>query len=382
MLDQHYGLWYDLRRIDHERVKRSDGEVSAPFYEQPFARSGKGKAWEGLSKYDLTKPNEWYWQREREFAETGAKEGLLLFNHNYFQHNIIEAGAHWVDSPWRPVNNINNTSFPEPVPFAGDKRVFMAEQFYNENDPALRPLHKNYIRMCLDQLKDNDNVVQLISEEYTGPLHFTRFWLQTVAEWEKETGKHPIIALSCTKDAQDSILADPELSKVVDVIDIRYWHYNTDGLWAPPAGKNMAPRQFMRKMKVGKTGYKEAYKSVSEYKRLYPQKAVTFFAQQYPQYGWAILMAGGSLPNIPVKDVKFLTDAAKMYVMANDGGDDSYDILGNPDVGYIVYTHNNREQKLAASPGKYNIYAIDKGNGTMKILDPRYLSVRRFSRPL
>ena len=61
MLDQHYGLWYDLRRIDHERVKRSDGEVSAPFYEQPFARSGKGKAWEGLSKYDLTKPNEWYW---------------------------------------------------------------------------------------------------------------------------------------------------------------------------------------------------------------------------------------------------------------------------------------------------------------------------------
>lgn len=371
MLDQHYGLWYDLRRIDHERVKRSDGEVSAPFYEQPFARSGKGKAWEGLSKYDLTKPNEWYWQREREFAETGAKEGLLLFNHNYFQHNIIEAGAHWVDSPWRPVNNINNTNFPEPVPFAGDKRVFMAEQFYNENDPALRPLHKSYIRMCLDQLKDNDNVVQLISEEYTGPLHFTRFWLQTVAEWEKETGKHPIIALSCTKDAQDSILADPELSKVVDVIDIRYWHYNTDGLWAPPAGKNMAPRQFMRKMKVGKTGYKEAYKSVSEYKRLYPQKAVTFFAQQYPQYGWAILMAGGSLPNIPVKDVKFLTDAAKMYVMANDGGDDSYDILGNPDVGYIVYTHNDREQKVAASPGKYNIYAIDKSNGTMKILEKK-----------
>lgn len=225
--------------------------------------------------------------------------------------------------------------------------------------------------MCLDQLKDNDNVVQLISEEYTGPLHFTRFWLQTVAEWEKETGKHPIIALSCTKDAQDSILADPELSKVVDVIDIRYWHYNTDGLWAPPAGKNMAPRQFMRKMKVGKTGYKEAYKSVSEYKRLYPQKAVTFFAQQYPQYGWAILMAGGSLPNIPVKDVKFLTDAAKMYVMTNDGGDDSYDILGNPDVGYIVYTHNDREQKVAASPGKYNIYAIDKSNGTMKILEKK-----------
>ena len=366
MLDNHYGLWYDLRRIDHERVKRADGEVSAPFYEQAFARSGQGKAWDGLSLYDLTKPNEWYWQREREFAEAGAKEGLLLFNQNYFQHNIIEAGAHWVDAPWRPVNNINKTSFPEPVPFAGDKRVFMAEQFYNENDPALRPLHKGYIRMCLDQLKDNDNVVQLISEEYTGPLHFTRFWLQTIAEWEQETGRHPMIALSCTKDAQDSILADPELSKVVDIIDIRYWHYNTDGIWAPPAGKNMAPRQFMRKMKVGKTDYREAYKAVREYKEKYPEKAVTFFSQQYPQYGWAILMAGGSLPNIPVKDEKFLSDASKMYVMASNGAANSYDLLGNPKVGYVVYTHSDSQQVIVPAAGRYNVYVIDKNEGTLK----------------
>ena len=225
--------------------------------------------------------------------------------------------------------------------------------------------------MCLDQLKDNDNVVQLISEEYTGPLHFTRFWLQTIAEWERETGKHPMIALSCTKDAQDSILADPELSKLVDIIDIRYWHYNTSGIWAPPAGKNMAPRQFMRKMKVGKTGYKEAYKAVSEYKKLYPQKAVTFFSQQYPQYGWAILMAGGSLPNIPMKNEKFLADAAKMYVMANDGGDDSYDLLGNPSVGYVVYTHNNREQYIVPAPGKYNVYIINKNDGSMKLVGKR-----------
>ena len=362
MLDQHYGLWYDLRRIDHERVKRADGEVSAPFYEQAFARSGQGKAWDGLSLYDLTRPNEWYWQRERQFAEAGAKEGMLLFNQNYFQHNIIEAGAHWVDAPWRPVNNVNHTSFPEPVPFAGDKRVFMAEQFYNENDPALKPLHKGYIRMCLDQLKDNPNVVQLISEEYTGPLHFTRFWLETIAEWERETGRHPMIALSCTKDAQDSILADPELSKVVDIIDIRYWHYKTDGIWAPPAGKNMAPRQFMRKMKVGKTGYAEAYKAVSEYTQRFPNKAVTLFAQQYPQYGWAILMGGGSLPNIPVKNQKFLSDAAKMKVISG-GESEKYDLIGNENSGYIVYTRTADAISINMAQGKYNVYSIDKTSG-------------------
>lgn len=370
MLDHNYGLWYDLRRTDHERVRRADGNVEAPFYEQPFSRTGKGTTWDGLSRYDLTKPNLWYWSRLKEFAEKGAKQGLMLFHENYFQHNIIEAGAHWVDCPWRPVNNINGTDFPEPVPFTGDKRIFMAEQFYNIDNPKLRPLHKQYIRQCLENFKDDDNVVQLISEEYTGPLHFTRFWLETIAEWEAETGRHPLIALSCTKDAQDAILADPELSKVVDIIDIRYWHYNTQGLWAPPAGKNMAPRQFMRKMKVGKTGFAEAYKAVKEYRTKYPDKAVTFFAQQYPQYGWAILMAGGSCPNVPVKDGKFLSDVAKMAYISGEG-DSKQQMIGSPEVGYVIYSHDGHPNMNGIEPGTYATYAIDVQDGKVERLSKK-----------
>lgn len=370
MLDHNYGLWYDLRRTDHERVRRADGNVEAPFYEQPFSRTGKGTAWDGLSRYDLTKPNLWYWSRLKEFAEKGAKQGLMLFHENYFQHNIIEAGAHWVDCPWRTVNNVNGTDFPEPVPFTGDKRIFMAEQFYNVDNPKLRTLHKQYIRQCLENFKDDDNVVQLISEEYTGPLHFTRFWLETIAEWEAETGRHPLIALSCTKDAQDAILADPKLAKVVDIIDIRYWHYNTQGLWAPPSGKNMAPRQFMRKMKVGKTGFAEAYKAVKEYRTKYPDKAVTFFAQQYPQYGWAILMAGGSCPNVPVKDGKFLSDVAKMAYISGEG-DSKQQMIGSPEVGYVIYSHDGHPTMNGIEPGTYATYAIDVQDGKVERLSKK-----------
>ena len=50
VFDQNYGLWYDRRRDDHERIRRRDGDVWGPFYEQPFGRSGQGTAWEGLSK--------------------------------------------------------------------------------------------------------------------------------------------------------------------------------------------------------------------------------------------------------------------------------------------------------------------------------------------
>ncbi|MBO7140276.1 MAG: pectate lyase [Prevotella sp.] len=373
-LDHHYGLWYDLRRTDHERVRRADGDVWAPFYEQPFARSGQGTAWDGLSRYDLTKPNEWYWSRLREFADKAAEEGIMLFNHHYFQHNILEAGAHWVDSPWRPVNNINNTPFPEPVPFAGDKRIFMAEQFYDETNTTLRPLHRQYIRMCLDQLKDQPNVVHLISAEYTGPLHFTRFWLETIAEWEQETGRHPLIALSCTRDVQDSLLNDPELNKVVDIIDIRYWHYNTEGLWAPEGGKNMAPRQWMRKMKVGKTGFDEAYRAVREMRDRYPDKAVTFFAQQYPNYGWAILMAGGSMANVPLYNKqetinnKLLGDIAKMRPMDGEG----CVALGNSEVGYLVYTKAS-DVSLKIEEGKFAIYEVDALSGAITLKEKKKL---------
>ena len=169
-LEHNYGLWYDRRRDDHERIRRMDGEVWPPFYELPFARSGIGTAWDGLSKYDLTKYNKFYWSRLKQFADLADQKGLLLIHQNYFQHNIIEAGAHYADFPWRTANNINNTGFVEPVNYAGDKRIFYAEQFYDILNPVRRELHKKYIRQCLNNFKDNNGVIQIIGEEFTGPF--------------------------------------------------------------------------------------------------------------------------------------------------------------------------------------------------------------------
>ena len=56
-LDHNYGLWYDRRRDDHERVRRLDGDVWPPFFEQPFERSCQGTAWYVLTQNDLTKIN-------------------------------------------------------------------------------------------------------------------------------------------------------------------------------------------------------------------------------------------------------------------------------------------------------------------------------------
>lgn len=366
MLYHHYGLWYDLRRTDHERIRRADGDVWAPFYEQPFARSGQGTANDGLSRYDLTRPNAWYWSRMNSFAAQAASKGILLFNNHYFQHNILEAGAHWVDSPWRPVNNVNSTPFPEPVPFTGDKRIFMAEQFYDISNPTLRDLHRQYIRMCLEETKDQPNVVHLISAEYTGPEHFMRFWLQTIAEWEQQTGCHPLVAISATKDVQDALLADDELNKTIDIIDIRYWHYNEKGLWAPEGGKNLAPRQWMRKMPKGATSKENAYKAVREYTEKYPDKAVTFYAQDYPNYGWAILMAGGSMPNVQIDNRQLLQD---VVTMRPTDAKDCY-VLANDTKGYLIAPSADNATATVAE-GRYNIYTIDRQTGHVALAEKR-----------
>lgn len=365
-IDHNYGLWYDRRRDDHERIRRMDGDVWPPFYEQPFARSGQGTAWDGLSKYDLTKYNNWYWNRLRTFADLADQKGLVLIHENYFQHNIIEAGAHYADFPWRPVNNINNTGFPEPVPYAGDKRIFMADQFYDVNNPVRRALHKAYIKKCLDNFTANNGVIQLIGQEFTGPLHFVQFWLDTINEWEKETGKKAIIGLSTTKDVQDAILADKSRAAIVDVIDVKYWHYQADGkTYEPKGGENLAPRQHARLLKPKASSFEQVYRAVAEYRTKFPYKAVMYSGDGFDNNGWAVLMAGGSLPNVPALPSAFLKDVASMRILDLPSRLSNQMVLANDEQSYIIYnaSSNPAELDLKSVKGTFKVYHINPKSG-------------------
>lgn len=50
--EHNFGLWYDRRRDAHDQTRRNDDRVVPPFLEQPWARSAKGRAWDGLTKHD------------------------------------------------------------------------------------------------------------------------------------------------------------------------------------------------------------------------------------------------------------------------------------------------------------------------------------------
>ena len=362
VFSQNYGLWTDRRRDDHERIRRKNGDTWAPFYEQPFARIGIPNtplAWDGMTKYDLTTLNKWYFWRLQQFAKNTEPIGILLKNQHYFQHNILEAGAHWVDCPWRTANNVNGTPFLEPVNFTGDKRIFTATLFYDTTNPTLRELHRQYIRQSLDAFKGQPNVIHSIGEEFTGPLHFVQFWLDVIAEWEAENGK-VLVDLAVNKDVQDAILNDPVRSKIVDIIDIEQWFYHSKGEYAPEGGVNMAQRQYMRKIRTGSARFEDVYRAVSEYRTKYG-KAVIYSAQKAPELGWASLMAGGSCAAVPVTDKMFLQSISSMkpskignaYSLEGEDGKlicilDKQDIVVSlPENNtYILYKVNEKTGKI------------------------------------
>ena len=360
LFSQNYGLWTDRRRDDHERIRRKDGDAWAPFYEQPFARVGLNKAWDGMSKYDLTQLNRWYFWRLQQFAKKGESIGLLLKNQHYFQHNILEAGAHWVDCPWRTANNINGTPFLEPVNFTGDKRIFTATLFYDITNPTLRSLHRQYIRQSLDAFKGHPNVIHSIGEEFTGPLHFVQFWLDVIAEWERDNGR-VLVALAVNKDVQDAILSDPVRSQVVDIIDIEQWFYHSKGEYAPPGGVNMAQRQYLRKIRTGSARFEDVYRAVSEYRQRYPDKAVVYSAQKHPEMCWASLMAGGSCAAVPVTDAAFLRSLPQLSPSTVDG---AYLLTGAG--GGLCYKDDDRPTTITL-PDKhtYTLYRVDAQRGQL-----------------
>ncbi|MBE7538674.1 MAG: pectate lyase [Opitutaceae bacterium] len=354
----HYGLWYDRRRIDHQMIRRPDGDVYPPFFEQPFARSGQGVAWDGLSRYDLTRYNPWYFSRLRDFASEARARGLVLVNEMYFQHNILESGAHWVDSPWRPVNNINSTGFTEPPPFTGDT-IRMAAEFYDVGNPTRRALHRAFIRQCLANLSEETNVIHTLTAENSGPLSFMQFWLDVVAEWENETGRHPLIALSAPKDVQDAILADGRRAALIDVIDLSYWFRDADGkLFAPDGGTRLAPRQHLRTWKGKRPSAVSVASMVAHYRQAFPGKAVISNLDAVD--GWWFLGSGGSLPRLS-SPIDPELNAAIVRMRSKGMG-----ILGEQGVGYFVVAgEGGASVDLKEDGGKFRVRRVDAKTGAV-----------------
>jgi hypothetical protein len=170
-----------------------------------------------------------------------------------------------------------------------------------------------------------------------------QFWLDTIGEWEKETCHKPLVALSCTRDVQDAILADPVRNALVDVVDFRYWWQTRHGIFAPAGGKNLAPRQFERQWRGGRPTDQDLAAMAAEYRRRFPAKAVIC---NFDTARWAFLCAGGSLPRLPRSTELKLLEAIPLLRPWQADTSKEFWALRAPGKNYLMYSGTGREVML------------------------------------
>ena len=353
----HYGLWYDRRRINHNFYGspelRAD-DVSAPFMESPWARSGQGTDWNGLSKYDLTKFNPWFFSRVKEFADLADTHGRILYHNFYFQHPIQETRAHYVDFPWRPVNCLQATDLPDENP--------AANAFYDIAHPVRRDLHRRYIRQCLDVLKDNTNVVYGLDREYSGPLSFVQFWLDTIAEWQRENNKKIFVALEIPKAEMDALLADPVRRPLIAAIDFHHWSYRADGsLFAIEGGLNLAPREQLTRAAALPNqprpgGAAQRYRALREYRDAFPDLVLLRKTDDFPAFTAAI-----------EKNIPAATRAATRAAPLVRTHLESVWAMAAPGSAYLVYTLAGEpfDLDLTRDTGAFTLSWLDSSTGEL-----------------
>ena len=135
--------------------------------------------------------------------------------------------------------------------------------------------------------------------------------------------------------------------------------------YEPKGGQNLAPRQHARLLKPKASSFQQVYRAVAEYRQKFPEKAVTYSGDGFDSNGWAILMAGGSLPNITDAPEGLLKDLALMKVLPLAGSPENQLMLSNGGQSYVIYnaSSNAVQLDLSAAKGTFRVYHIYPRNG-------------------
>ena len=165
----------------------------------------------------------------------------------------------------------------------------------------------------------------------------------------------------------------PYAGRSVSVIELKYWWYTADGtLYAPEGGKNLAPRQQLREWKgPKKRSIEQTARQVREYRERYPDKAI--LSTGGPDDGWAVLAAGGSMPEAPARDgpAAARSPPAASKSSGPRGSDDRQWTLADPGRDYLAYAAPGAAIRLdlSAYPSKFAVLRVDPETGRVQRTD-------------
>ena len=207
------------------------------------------------------------------------------------------------------------------------------------------------------------------ADEFTGPTHFTQFWLDTIAEWEHETGKQ---ADDRPGSAEGCAGCDSRVTQRGRRCRQRDRH---SILVVPTQRRSLRPARRKEShaaaMVVAGRNSPASNRPIAQCANIEPSSPTKSSSSRH-EYGptppgWGVLMGGGSLPAISNLDPQLLAaiptmrpiDVAKspsdQYVLGKEGGD------------YLVYRGSDgaAQLDLPAGSNSYAIRSIDPRSGRM-----------------
>jgi hypothetical protein len=156
---------------------------------------------------------------------------------------------------------------------------------------------------------------------------------------------------------------------LVSVIDLKYWWYTAGGVYDPRGGEDLAPRQQLREWKGNKSRSDESIaRQVREYRTRYPGKAVVCSLD--PANRWAVLAAGGSVPDLPpATDPAVLAALPALTPFACAGLTDRQWALADPGEHYLVYSRSGDTIRLAlvGAEAAYSASWVDPKTGGLRL---------------
>lgn len=183
-------------------------------YIAPWARSDQPGAWDGGNKWDLTKWNDDYFKRFRDFASEASKRGIVIEVNlfcPFYEEGEVKQSKMWPLSPFHPSNNIN-----------GFGNIKSHNVYTLDRNGGLLEPQERFIRRLVEELKDFDNIYyEICNEPYFAGV--TMDWQHHIADVITEAQKsHPLPKLISQNIANHSAkVKDPH-----PAVSIFTYHYS------------------------------------------------------------------------------------------------------------------------------------------------------------
>ena len=170
-------------------------------YIGPWMRTGVPGATHGVYKFDLTKLNDTYFARLRDFVREAGRRGIIV-EMNLFCPFYEE--VQWNLSPMNSVNNVNDAG-----------KIGRTNVYTLDGNGGLLPFQDALVRRVVLELNQFDNVYyEICNEPYFGGvmLDWQRHISQTIVDAERNLPNKHLISQNIANGAQPINSPDPNVS--------------------------------------------------------------------------------------------------------------------------------------------------------------------------